>query len=362
MKTPCKGWDRWTSSRLWLALPIVWFSLAVTVGAAERSTWRHPDARFAAIDDALADDDFTEAQLLLAELRSEAKRTRDAVLQAEVVEYGKDVTRQTRDYEKVRKHLVTLRKTPNDAKASLALGKYYCVLKGDWKQGVPLLAAGEDTKLAAVASAEFGDIVQSDDQFEVADRWWQYAAKVTDAGERIAYQLRSREWMIKARRTATDKMRATIDLRLQQVPLFIDKIVVWNTHNGGYNDSGAEALLVSLLYQDKVVWKETAEIPWLPNKPAYVILRTKHVRADQVRVDITKHHEARGGLGEIEVVAGRMNIAPGCEAIADAYFEFAERHNPSTLVDGDASGNTGFWVTNNGQSGWAAIHFSQFSK
>ncbi len=100
--------------------------------------------------------------------------------------------------------------------------------------------------------------------------------------------------MIKARPGAADKVRGTIDLRLKQVPLFVDRLVVWNTHNGKANDRGAEELLVSLYYQDKVVWKEAVAIPWKANKPAYVMLRPKHVRVDKVQVDITTHHN-RGG-------------------------------------------------------------------
>jgi hypothetical protein len=166
--------------------------------------------------------------------------------------------------------------------------------------------------------------------------------------------------MLSARRGADDKSRILIDQRLKQVPLFIDRIVVWNTHNGGANDRGCEELLVSLLYQEKVVWKDAVEIPWVANKPAYVMLRPKHVRADQIRVDVTKPHNQRAGLGEIEVVAGRKNIARQCEPVADSYYGFNETYRPSMLVDGDTSGNTGYWLSTDGENRWASIHFAEF--
>lgn len=330
----------------------------LNASAADRDAWQHPDPRLAAIDDAVDDDDFAGAQKLLVELRTEAKRTKDQSLLAEVLEQGKKLTKLARDFEKIAKHLKTLDKA--HPKACLAVGKYHCVVKGNWKRGLPLLAFGDDATLAALAADDNDESVRADDQAAIADRWWLYSQKVSDATERIPYQLRAREWMIRARPGVTDKVRATIDQRLKQVPLFIDRIVVWNAHNGGYNDRGADELLVSLLYQDKVAWKEAVAIPWIANKPAYVMLRPKHVRADQVRVDITKPHDRGAGLGEIEVVVGWKNIVRYCEPVVDSYFEFNEAYKPSRLVDGDTSGNTGFWVADNGKPGWASIHFAEF--
>jgi len=342
-------------------LIMAWLLLAFLVPgaeAADRDAWRHPDARFAAVDDAVDDDEFPAAQKLLVEIRAEAKRTKDQSLLAEALEQGKEVTKLARDYDKIAKHLKTLDK--EHPRSCLAVGKYYCVVKGNWKRGLPLLAMGDDAVLAALASDDNDETLQADDQAAIADRWWQYSQKVSDANERIAYQLRARDWMIRARPAVSDKARATIDQRLNQVPLFIDRIIVWNTHNGTSNDRGAEEVLVSLLQQDKPVWKDAAGIRWEANKPTYIMLRPKHVRADQVRVDITKRHELGGGRAEIQVFAGRLTVARHCEVDADANVGPKDQHDPAALIDGDTSGNTGYWLTYDGKDGWATIHFSAF--
>lgn len=327
----------------WLTIYLMCSCFAASALGADRDAWQHPDARFAAIDEALDDDDFPVAQKLLAELRAEAKRTKDQSLLAEALEQGKEVTKLARDYEKIAKHVKNLDKA--HPKSCLAVGKYFCVVKGNWKRGLPLLAVGDDATLAALAADDNGESLQADDQAAIADRWWQYSQKVADANERIAYQLRARDWMIRALPGVADKTRATIEQRLKQVPLFIDRIVVWNTHNGGSNDRGAEELLISLYFQEKEVWKEAVGIRWTANKPAYVMLRLKHIRADQVRVEITKRHDRGGGLGEIQVFAGRLNVARHCVPTADADVEGRDQHDPAALVDGDTSGNTGFWLT-----------------
>lgn len=353
----------WNPSHKWLAMATcAMLSLppGVRVNAADRHAWRHPDSRFAAVDDAVDNDDFPQAQKLLAEIRAEAKRARDPALQAEALEHGKEVTKLARDFEKIAKHVKSLEKNRRDHKASLAVGKYYCVVKGQWKTGLPLLAAGDDPKLAAIAAEDSDDILLPDDQLALGEHWWQYAEKVPDATERIACQLRAREWMIRAQPRASEKQRILIEQRLKQIPLFPEKVVVWNTHNGDANDRGAEEILVSLLFQGQVVWKQTTEIAWRPNESPYVLLRPKRVRADQVRVDITRQHFRGGGLSEIEVVMGKTNLVRPCQPEVESYFAFNEGYGPLKLVDGKMSGNVGdSWVADKDVPGWATIHFAE---
>src|SRR5438477_512199 len=84
-------------------------------------------------------------------------------------------------------------------------------------------AAGDDPKLASIAAADNDEAFSPDDQFTIAERWWQYAEKNPDATERIACQLRARDGMIRTRPRMTDRQRALIDQRLKQLPLFPEK-------------------------------------------------------------------------------------------------------------------------------------------
>jgi hypothetical protein len=74
--------------RVWLSFTTFGLNytfLASGAHAADRDAWKHPDPRFAAIDSAADDDDYTGAQRLLAELRAEAKRTKDQTLLADAL-------------------------------------------------------------------------------------------------------------------------------------------------------------------------------------------------------------------------------------------------------------------------------------
>lgn len=322
--------------------------------------WRDPDVRFRDVNDAIAKDDFKTAQELLTELRNSAKKLKDSEMQFEVAERGKEVTELSREFNRVSAHIETLKSHPSDAKAALAVGRYECVAKGNWKKGLPLLALGDDAKFAALAYADQKHPDQIDQQMEVANGWWKQAQSTTNANERLAYQLRARRWMLRARPNAGYTVQADIDQRLKSLTFTPDRIVVWNTHNGSAKDRGAKAIVVTWLLQGKPIGRQAVAIAWNADEAAYVVLRPKPVRIDEIRVEITQHQGLGGGLGEVEVLVGQENIALGCTPRVDAVWERDKRFDAEKLVDRDTSGDTGFWLTENGRNGWASIPLASF--
>jgi hypothetical protein len=73
------------------------------------------------------------------------------------------------------------RDAPRDAiqtpQAKLILGRYLCFAKGDWDQGLPLLASGSDENLATVAMLELSNT--PDLERTIADGWSELAARAT---------------------------------------------------------------------------------------------------------------------------------------------------------------------------------------
>ena len=47
-----------------------------------------------------------------------------------------------------------LKANPGDTAAHLALGRYFCLVKGDWEAGLPHLAQGDDPDLKALAEED----------------------------------------------------------------------------------------------------------------------------------------------------------------------------------------------------------------
>ena len=82
---------------------------------------------------------------------------------------------------------------PNDPNANLALGKFKCLLKEDWKAGLPMLLKGNDDALKTLAQQELTNPAQAADQVKLADAWWDLADKKaadkSDPGKKD-------EWMV----------------------------------------------------------------------------------------------------------------------------------------------------------------------
>jgi hypothetical protein len=80
-------------------------------------------------------------------------------------------------YATAKKAQERLDKNPSDAEANLAVGRWRCLYKWDWGAGLPLLAKGSDEKLKSLAEVELKASSDSDQQFTLAEGWWDLAQK-----------------------------------------------------------------------------------------------------------------------------------------------------------------------------------------
>lgn len=78
-------------------------------------------------------------------------------------------------YTKVAKDLETLKATPNDPAANLAVGTWHAFYKGDWARGLPLLAKGSETGMKTFVSVELDKNATAEGMLSVAEGWWTFA-------------------------------------------------------------------------------------------------------------------------------------------------------------------------------------------
>lgn len=331
---------------------VPWSCFAVDTDA----PWRDPDVRFQAVNEAIDRDDFKSAQELLREMQTAAKKAKDAEMQFEATERLKETGDMAKEFGKISQRVTDLQTNTEDKPAATAVGRYECTVKANWKKGLPLLAQGDDAKLAAAAVADLENPAKPKPQMDVANLWWQLAPTNGTSSERLAYQLRSRRWMLRAFPAADYATQVEIDRRLKQLGLIPDRIVVWNTNNNGNNDRGSKAIVTTTTFQGKLVWKQPSVMPFKNSEMTYLVLRPKPSRIDEIRIDITKHQPNGGGLSEIEVFVGRENVALGCQPYAESQWENNADAAPAKLVDGDTSGKWAtFWIADHLHAGWAAV-------
>jgi hypothetical protein len=80
-------------------------------------------------------------------------------------------------YAAAKKARETLDKNPADTDANLAVGRWRCLYKNDWANGLPLLAKGSGEKFKAIAEQEIAAPTDVEQQIQLADAWWNLAQK-----------------------------------------------------------------------------------------------------------------------------------------------------------------------------------------
>jgi hypothetical protein len=131
------------------------------------------------LDEAVAVDDYDAAREASARIEQAAARAGDVSLLA----YARDKMKEARligvEYERIQKDLATAG-SQRDAKSNEAIGRFLCFIKGDWQNGLPFLAQGDDIGLRAVAEEELA--APGDEKaLKVAEDWWAAGQKATGA-------------------------------------------------------------------------------------------------------------------------------------------------------------------------------------
>jgi hypothetical protein len=310
---------------------------------------------FAEVDQAIGQDDYDLALDLLDSIRSAARAGDNGSLQEEVLDRMKEVRQLKAQFAKISEAAETLEQSPDDQVANRIVGLFRCMQRADWEAGLSLLAKCDDEMLQALATADLANPAEASEQLKLAQQWWAYADD-EPARERRPFELRARHWYLLARPNLSISERADAERRLDRLPLFADRILIWNQHNWTAQNRGTTECVVTVVKDGKERFRKVVALPWSGDSPAWLVLRTPHVPIDQIRVEVTKFRGFGGGLAEIEVYDGETNIARNCSAVAVHYFEDNPYFHPRKLTDGDTSGHQdGMWLLNNSVTGWAVV-------
>src|SRR5262249_42569303 len=104
----------------------------------------------------------------------------------------------------------------DDAEANAEVGRYYALLKGNWKKGLPLLLKGKDEALQALAKKDLANPKASKAQVAVGDAWWDLADKEQDPAK-LNLQRRAAHWYETALPDLAGLNKVRVEKRLQEV-------------------------------------------------------------------------------------------------------------------------------------------------
>ena len=137
------------------------------------------------VDRAIAESRYDVARSIVALATSASRASGDADAIKSVAAQSERVATLATAYESAADAYVTLKSKPSDPDANLAVGKFNCFFRDDWKTGLPLLAIGSDATLKDLAKNELADPTAPAERMAVADGWWAVADSQPALGKAI---------------------------------------------------------------------------------------------------------------------------------------------------------------------------------
>lgn len=164
-------------------------------------------------EQATAEDRHELAKTIVTQAHLLAVRTKEVELAVSLTARLSDLRRSEQFAKAFAAAQAILEKSPDDAAAHLAVGKYLCFVKGNWETGLKNLAAGDDAILEGLAKQELAPDAKPE---QVADGWWNVGEKEQGAnrGQILAH---SADWYRKAGESLTGLAKARAEKRIEQV-------------------------------------------------------------------------------------------------------------------------------------------------
>jgi hypothetical protein len=177
----------------------------------------HIQRSIALIEQALRDEKFDLAQPLVQPATASAAKLKDAALVTRVRDLGKDIKDQKKEFEAVETARETLQESPDDPAANFAVGKYQCLSRDKWSEGLPLLVKSDNEKWAEAAKTDLANPTEPAAQVAAGDAWWSLADAAKTA-EKLPLQMRAAHWYRQALPTLTGLDKVKLEKKLEKLP------------------------------------------------------------------------------------------------------------------------------------------------
>lgn len=180
-----------------------------------------------AVGEALAADDFDAADRLIVVGQVAARKAQAAAMVSALAKRSDEAKKMREEFAKVQAALAALEKKPNDAAANEVAGKYYCLVKGDWGRGLPMLVQCNDTKLKELAEKDAATPGKTDEQIGLGDAWYDYGS-AQEANVKTQAQLRAAYWYAQALPSLSGLTKTKVEARMAE----LDKLAEKHRTNG----------------------------------------------------------------------------------------------------------------------------------
>jgi hypothetical protein len=167
------------------------------------------------VDEAIAGEDLETAKKSIDAATVAARKGKDLGLTVKAQSRDKELADLRSRMEKLKKARETLARTPDDGPSCLVLGQHECFVKGNWKDGLPLLAKCSDGALKDLATRDLSEPTGATAQAAVGDGWWDLSEKESAQALKQNLRQRAHAWYEKAAAALTGLHKTKVDKRLK---------------------------------------------------------------------------------------------------------------------------------------------------
>ncbi|MBM4067594.1 MAG: hypothetical protein FJ271_01425 [Planctomycetes bacterium] len=174
------------------------------------------DACLAALQDAVAVDEYETALQFLANADAAARKLKNVPLVSALRKRQQEIAAAQKVFAHWRPFAAALRKDPKDAEANLEMGKYHAFVKGDWETGLRHLNRGGDGVLNKLAALDLSDPADGQAQLRLGAAWEKFADELP-ADLQVQPRLRAYHWYVQAIAGLDGQLRDDAQQRLQAI-------------------------------------------------------------------------------------------------------------------------------------------------
>lgn len=172
-----------------------------------------------AISDATAEAIVTEQFEIAKELTKLsvpiARKKRDIATIRQLEQQIKEIDELVNECDKVKTAIAYLVNDPVDPAANLTVGRYACLVKGEWESGISMLVLGDDDVLKSIAELEIDHASSTEDELKLGDGWWECSLKERGIKKDNAL-LRAKYWYQKALPEVSGLTKSKVEKRLEE--------------------------------------------------------------------------------------------------------------------------------------------------
>lgn len=192
-------------------------------------------------------EDRYEAARALAEIgEGMAQEARDPVLRDAFKQASERAQALAAAYRAIQEALAAVQSNGDDPAANETVGRFYALVKQDWKTGLPYLAKAEHAVLRSAARNDLATPTSPTAQLRVADDWWAFAESLEEA-DKAAVRRRAGYWYLKTERFHSGDQLARVRQRLAESGRMVNLIAAATARKAAFFGTwqAAKGVLVS---------------------------------------------------------------------------------------------------------------------